>query len=262
MSTTRDERAVRVLVTREDPRPVEDAVVLAGGKPVGLSLLVTRWLPFEIPGGRRLADYDWVAFTSVRALQGLVAEAERLGWDWPPEVPSAAVGDRTAHELQARGWMPECVSDDRSARGLVECLSARDVVGARILFPCSAIAEPTFPEGMRQSGAQVDVVSVYTTESTWARDPQKKAELESRLVEALEDDAVATCASPSAARALAELAEAAGVIERLRATPIVVIGPTTAKAVHGLGLQAVEAGGRSLACMARKAVEVGRKTQA
>ena len=250
-------RIPKIVVTREDPAPVSRAVRLAGGEPVELPLLATRWLPFELPAA--LEDYDWVAFTSARALAALAAKAEAERWTWPPRVPAAAVGDRTAHELQARGWMPQCVSRQANARGLVERLRARGIRGARILFPCSALAEPTFPDGAREAGARVDVVHVYTTETVWARDPAQKQALAERLARVLEGGCVATCASPSAARALAEIAVAAGATPALQRTPIVAIGETTAHAVRDLGLRAVDAGGQNLALLARKAVDVGRE---
>jgi uroporphyrinogen-III synthase len=168
-------------------------------------------------------------------------------------------GDRTAHEMQARGWMPECVSEEASAHGLVQALQTRSVKGARILFPCSAIAEPTFPEGMRAAGALVDLVHVYTTEPVWLQHPLEKPRLARQLAEELRRGCIATCASPSAARALAELAQEAAAFRELQRTPIVVIGTTTARAVSDLGLQPVDAGGRSLGFMARKAVEIGRQ---
>jgi len=258
MPTADEKSAPRVLVTREDPEPVSRAVRLAGGEPVELPLLVTRWLPFAIPGGRSLEEYDWVAFTSARALVALAAKAESERWSWPPRVPAAAVGDRTAHELQARGWMPECVAEEANAHGLVDCLQARGIRGARILFPCSAIAEPTFPDGARAAGAQVDVVHVYTTETVWARSPERKQELARQLARDLEAGCIPTCASPSAAQALAEIAAAAGVMAELQRTTVVVIGATTGRAVQDLGLRFVDAGGKNLALLARKAVEIGR----
>lgn len=251
--------APRVVVTREEPEPVSEAVRRAHGDPVELPLLATRWLAFDLPSGCRLESYDWVAFTSARALAAIATKARASGWSWPPQVDAAAVGDRTAHELQACGWMPACVSAEPSARGLVEALAAHGVRGARILFPCSAIAEPTLPDGMRDAGALVDVLHVYTTTTVWAEQPQEKRRLGQRLAAELARGCVLTCASPSAVRALAELARDAGAFDRLQRTPIVVMGPTTTQAVGSLGLRAVDAGGRTLAAMARRAVEVGRQ---
>jgi len=254
-----DADAPRVLVTREEPEPVSEAVRLVHGEPVELPLLTTRWLAFDLPAGHRLETYDWIAFTSARALEAIATKAHASGWSWPPQAAAAAVGDRTAHELQARGWMPECVSEEPSARGLVDALVRRGVIGARILFPCSRIAEATFPAGMRDAGAMVDVLHVYTTTPIWADQPHEKRRLGQRLATELARGCVVTCASPSAARALVELSQDAGVAEPLRRTPIVVMGPTTAAAVAGLGLLVVDAGGRTLAAMARRAVEIGRQ---
>jgi len=249
----------RVLVTREDPAPVSQALRLAGGDAVEMPLLRTRWLDFVLPQDQRLEDYDWVAFTSARALEGLVRHAKTLHWPWPPVVRAAAVGDRTAHELQARGWMPTCVSAGTGALGLVESLQAHGVMGKHVLFPCSALAEPTFPEGMRSVGAFVDVVPVYTTETVWTDDAAAMHSLAERLATELHHGCVATCASPSAVRALAELAALVEQSERLRQVPLVVMGPTTARAAADLGLRAIDSGGKSLSAMARKAVEIGHQ---
>ena len=257
--TAGSEHRPRVLVTREDPSPVSQAVRLAGGEAVELPLLRTCWLDFELPRNQRLEDYDWIAFTSARALEALVNRSRRERWTWPPPVRAAAVGDRTAHELQARGWTPACVSSGSGAQSLVECMRAQGIVGKHILFPCSAIAEPTFPEGMHAAGGFVDAVPVYTTETVWSGDAGKMTSLAERLAAEMQRGCVVTCASPSAVQALAELAAAVQESERLRRTPLVVMGPTTARAAAGLGLHAIDAGGKSLGDMARKAVEIGRR---
>ena len=249
--------APRVLVTRENPGPLVEAITSAGGEAVILPLLATKWLAFALPAGVSLDDYEWVAFTSARAVEGLARAAEQRQWMWPPKARAAAVGEHTADELQALGWTPECVAGDGSARALVEALRARSVLGARILFPCSAIAEAALLEGLRAAGATVDAVPVYTTEVAWKDSPEQLPLLGRELVEALEGGCVATCASPSAARALADLAFAAGALDALRRTPLVVIGPTTAAATEALGLRPIQSEGRSWASLARKAVEVG-----
>ncbi len=254
----RSARTPVVVVTREDPAPVCEAVRAVGGEPVELELLVTRWLRFELPKARGLDDYAWVAFTSARAVDAIARRAVHDGWNWPPQARAAAVGDRTAHELQARSWMPECVSSGTGARGLVDAMRTQVKAGARVLFPCSTLADSTLPNGLRRLGAAVDVVHVYSTETTWQRDPSRKAPLATRFARALRAGCVPTCASPSAVRALVEVALAAGVAERLHATPVVVLGPTTAATARALNLNPIEAGGKSLSDMARTAVEAAR----
>ena len=246
-----------VLVTREDPTPLAEAVVIAGGEPVLLPLLQTRWLAWSLPMGRVLDDYEWVAFTSVRGLETVARAAEKFGWSWPPEARAAAVGDRTSCELQAQGWMPECVAPEGSAQSLVDALRTAGVFGAQILLPCSALAEPTLADGLRQAGASVDVVATYTMEPVWAGSPEHLALMGRDLRDALARGCIVSCASTSAVRALVDLAGAAGVLDALRRGRIAVLGPTTAAAARALGLQAEESDGRSLACLARKAVALG-----
>ena len=246
-----------VLVTREDPTPLAEAVVIAGGEPVLLPLLHTRWLDWSLPMGRDLDDYEWVAFTSVRALEAVARTAERFGWSWPPDARSAAVGERTGCELQAQGWMPEVVAPEGNAQSLVDALKAAGVFGAQILIPCSALADPTLADGLRQAGASVDVVATYTMEPVWVGSPEHLALMGRDLRAALTRGCVVSCASPSAVRALVDLAGAAGVLDLLRRSRVAALGPTTAAAARALGLQVEEADGRSLACLARKAVALG-----
>jgi len=246
-----------VLVTREDPAALAEAIAIAGGEPMPLALLATRWLGFRLPARTTLDDYDWVAFTSVRSVEAIVRESEQRGWSWPPESRCAAVGDRTAHELQALGWMPDCVAEDGTARGLLACLAAHGVLGARVLLPCSTIADPALAEGLTQAGARVEVLHVYTTVPAWADAPETMPFLARDLKGALEQGCVVTVASPSAVRALMDLAAAAGALDALRRTPVAALGPTTAAAARAVGLYCQEAEGRSLACLARKAVEMG-----
>lgn len=250
--------APRVLVTREDAGPLAEAITRAGGTAFALPLLSTRWLEFRLPAGRNLDAYDWVAFTSVRALEAIARHAQEQGWSWPPESRAAAVGNRTADELQAQGWMPECVSESSTARGLVQCLSQHGLLGARVLFPASALADAAFAEGLRAQGATVDVVAAYTTEPVWAQAPEKLPLMARELETALRGGCVVTCASPSAVRALCDLAAAGNFLDRLRAAPCVALGPTTAATARDLGLRCIEPDGTSLACLARKAVELGQ----
>lgn len=256
--TSQNSRFPGVLVTREDPRPVLEAIELAGGRAVAMPLLHTRWLPFDMPMGMSLDSYDFVAFTSARALQALDAAVEKRGWNWPPKSAAAAVGDRTAHELQARGWLPECVSRTASARSLAHAMIRHGISAKRILFPCSAIADETFPDTCRNAGALVDVLPVYTTEPAWSEKPARKLELQRVLCENLRQGCVITCASPSAIKVLVDLAEGADCGDLLLKTPLVVIGPTTEKAARKRSLQTITCEERTFASMARKAVETVR----
>ena len=244
-------------MTREEPGPLAEAIARAGGSAFALPVLVTRWLPFELPSGRDLDSYDWVAFTSVRALEAIARRARERGWSWPPQSRAAAVGDRTADELQAQGWMPECIAETSTARGLVQCLTQLGLLGAQVLFPASAIADATLPDGLRAAGATVDVVVTYTTEPAWLQAPERLPLMARELESALRGGCVVTCASPSAVRALCDLAAAGNVLDRLRATPCVALGSTTARTALDFGLRCVEADGTTLACLARKAVELG-----
>jgi uroporphyrinogen-III synthase len=120
------------------------------------------------------------------------------------------------------------------------------------------LADHWLPDLCRAADAHVDVVPVYTTEPAWSGQPALEMESQRLLRDNLQQGCVITCASPSAVKVLGQLAESVGMQDRLARTPLVVIGPTTERAARKRGLKTTVAIERSLASMARKAVEIAR----
>ena len=133
--------------------------------------------PIEIPtirvappadGGvalRRSADavaagsYDWVVFTSPRAveqLMPLLRDARSLA-----SVQVAAIGSGTAAALARRGVVADLVPAEFVAESLVGALPSGP---GRVLLPRAARAREVLPTGLRAKGWEVDVVEAYRTE--------------------------------------------------------------------------------------------------
>jgi len=112
---------------------------------------------------RRVATYDWIAFTSANAVNALVERADAIGIprDAFRDRRLAAVGRATAAALRAALGEPTLVATTHTAESLA--WEIPDVESQRVLFPHGDLAAETLPAGLAQRGAFVDAVVVYRT---------------------------------------------------------------------------------------------------
>jgi uroporphyrinogen III methyltransferase/synthase len=75
----------------------------------------------------------------------------------------AAIGPGTARELAARGIRADVVPERSVAESLLAELEKTDLAGKRALIPRAAEARDVLPDGLREAGAEVDVVPLYDT---------------------------------------------------------------------------------------------------
>ncbi len=75
----------------------------------------------------------------------------------------AAIGRGTAHELYRRGIRVDVVPDRFVAEALLEALETVELRGRRVLVARAAEAREVLPDGLRERGAEVDVVALYDT---------------------------------------------------------------------------------------------------
>ena len=205
----------RIAVTR----PAPDGASLAGRlAALGAVPLITPAIEV-VPGDPALLDaaltrmrrFDWIVFTSRHAVEAVTRRGH------PLEGPRiAAVGPATAEALADHGIAVTLVPPDHSAAGLLAALG--NVAGLRVLFPASAIAHRTLPDGLRARGAHVLEVVAYDTRSTGV------------AYDALSGADAVTFTSPSTVR---------GLLGSNRVPPsakVVCIGPGTAEAARDAGL--------------------------
>jgi uroporphyrinogen III methyltransferase / synthase len=171
----------------------------------------------ELMAGR----YDWVVFTSARAVDALVAhvpDARRFGG-----VSIAAVGPATADALRRYHLVPDVLppAGRQEAGGIVELMRARQG-GGRVLFPRAAEGRDTLVEGLTAQGLEVDLVEAYRTVAAQPT-AEAKAEIEGA-------DAVCFSSSSTVTGFLGGFGPAA-------VPPVVVcIGPVTAETARAAGL--------------------------
>ena len=224
----------RVVATTRDGR-ADDTLVLAL-RAEGADVRIWPTLRIEGPGDARpleealaeLEAFDWIAFTSARGVDAVVARAPAPGGR--PRV--AAVGDATAAALVAGGWPVDVIGRGDGAAGLGEALARAGLGGgARVLFPAGSLARDVLDRDLRALGAEVLRVEAYRTTPT----PPDRTEVRGDLARGVD---VVTFASPSAVRALAEALDGR-LAEALAPCAVVAIGPTTAEALGAAGRTSV-----------------------
>jgi len=226
-----------VVVTRSGPRShsLVEALHRAGAETVEVPL-TEQTGPSD--GGaalraaaKELDHYPWAVFTSVNAVEALMAEvrdARTLG-----STLVAAVGPATAAALRAAGVEPDLVPDEHRAAGLVAAFPDYEPgpAGNVVLFPCAEEAPSTLSEGLEAKGWEVRRINAYRTVALLPPD--------SWLLERMAQADAVTFTASSAASAYAALKGLDGA--PLRVPPLVMcIGPTTATDARSLGMTGVE----------------------
>jgi uroporphyrinogen III methyltransferase/synthase len=114
----------------------------------------------------RLADYDWVVFTSVNGVRFFFERLALAGGDSRAlgRCGVAAIGPSTAEALARHGIRADFVPERFVAESvIVGLLRENSLNGRRILLPRAAKARDVLPLKLREAGARVDVVSTYVT---------------------------------------------------------------------------------------------------
>lgn len=180
-----------------------------------------------------LARYDWVIFTSPRAIPTL----SELVPHPPRSLCVATVGEATAAAVTGHGWKVTVKGGGTGARGLAETVAEfASLDGARVLFPAGSLAGPVLEEELQALGARVDRVEAYHTRET----PPDGTVVREDLAGGVD---VVTFASPSAARSLSKALDD-DLAGALSGVGVAAIGRTTAAALEELGIADVEVGAR------------------
>jgi uroporphyrinogen III methyltransferase / synthase len=122
---------------------------------------VIRIEPRQVPAPDPAA-YALVCFTSPNGVR-LFFDALRGDARTLAGVNVAAIGPGTAAELREQGIRADLVPERFVAEGLLEELDAEPLEGRRVLVARAAEARDTLPEGLRDRGADVDVLALYDT---------------------------------------------------------------------------------------------------
>lgn len=194
-----------------------------------------------------LADFDWVVFTSVRAVTAVCDHAEWTNWPWEssrrPRV--GAVGPLTRACLMEHAVPVAVCPAHAGAVGLALALIKAEgctIAGRMVLWPRSDIARPDLRDRLVAAQARVvDPVAYCTRAVRPAGLPEFLSHLHAGLVDAV------TFLSPSGADNLAAVMEDGTLSVLAGRTIVASVGPTTSAALTRLGAApAVEARDRTV----------------
>ncbi|OXM86875.1 uroporphyrinogen-III C-methyltransferase [Paenibacillus rigui] len=233
----------RILVTRARSQASElvSQIEDLGGEAVEFPVIRTQ--PPSKPQARqelseaigRLAEFDWVLFTSVNGVDHFFDQLRHQGVDIRKlfNARIAAVGPKTAAALESRGLLVDVLPSKFQGDELLASIEAELRPGQRILLPTADIAKAYIPAKLQSLGLQVTEVDVYET----VLDTTGGAE----VIELLQQKSIHIITFTSSSTvtnlilALQELG-AEQPLDLLQGVQIACIGPMTAQTAREAGL--------------------------
>lgn len=176
-----------------------------------------------------LEKYDWLIFTSANGVHFFFARLQERGRDVRDlkGIKICCIGPATARQIEERGIKVDLVPRQFIAEGILESLKTVDLQGRKILIPRAAIARDILPEGLKNQGAEVDIVTAYRTINSG----RKKEEL-MKLIDAGEVDMITFTSSSTVNHFMKIMGADFELPSRIK---IACIGPVTAAAARKAG---------------------------
>ncbi|MDR6226444.1 uroporphyrinogen-III synthase [Desmospora profundinema] len=182
----------------------------------------------------RLNTFDWVVFTSVNGVTTFFRRLSELRMDIRSlhRARIAAIGPKTAQELEVKGIRVDCLPEEYRAEALVEAMRPLVRRGENILLPRANIARPLLAEELSEMGCHVVDAHAYDTLPASGGVRELLRELEEGRIH------VITFTSSSTVRYFIRALEreAEDVSSRIQRAWIACIGPITADTATEMGL--------------------------
>jgi uroporphyrinogen III methyltransferase/synthase len=181
----------------------------------------------------RLKSYDWIIFTSANGVTFFWQRAEARGkrLRLPSSLKVCAIGPATADRLRKKKVSVHYIPKEFIAESILEGFEKMANKGKRILLARAKKARDVLPKGLKELGAEVDVVAVYRTIR-----PRGGSRRLRRLLAGGEIDVIAFSSS-STVNHFAELLKNEDPKKLLKGIAIACIGPVTARTAKDWGLK-------------------------
>ncbi len=161
----------RIVVTRAPGQAAALSSMLRelGASPVELPAIEIRpardYAPLD-GAIARLADYDWLIFTSANGVRFFLERLDSSRADLRGlRAKIAAIGPATRAAVERLHLKVDLAPAEYVAESLVRAFATHDLAGARMLLPRAAEARDVIPRELAARGARVDVVEAYRTEA-------------------------------------------------------------------------------------------------
>lgn len=219
--------ACNVLITRSPRQAPAFAkqIEQRGGKTAIVPLIDTVPLSQEwqqqLDKLQKISSYHWIVFTSVNAVYFFKRALMDSGASLHSDTRIAAIGSKTARVLEQQHWYPNVVPRSFVAEELASVLMEKVKKGEKILLPKSELARHVIPEALRERGAEVDEMPLYTS----APLHENKRLLQAVIEEKRPD--IFTFTSPFIVKTFVHFMEETQSSSLWKQKPIVNIGPIT-----------------------------------
>lgn len=181
----------------------------------------------------QIEQFDWLILTSAQAVRAIMQRCLHLERPLTPtggKLRIACVGPVTAEAARQAGLTVEHVAKTHNGVALANELGGR-LQGLKVLLPRSDRANPDLPAALKRYGAHAYEVVAYRTLQPTEMDQQ-------RLTSIAEGEADAVLFfSPSAVQHFVELFGAEKLSTLQNRMAIIAVGPVTAAALQGAGVQ-------------------------
>lgn len=169
-----------------------------------------------------LSAYKWIIFTSQNAISIFFEELFNLKKDARSlsNIKIAAIGKASADELHKYGLRADLVPQKFVAESLLDEMRKEELKGAKILIPCASDAREILSKGLKDRGADVNRVHIYTSVL-----PES---VDQKIIDAVETADIITFTSSSTAKNFFSIISNTNAI-------IASIGPVTGKTLKELG---------------------------
>ena len=182
---------------------------------------------------REIKKYQWIIFTSVNGVKhfwkrfiGLKRRASDLRG-----IRIAAIGPRTAKELESLGLAVDLLPRQYRAEAIAEKLGSGRAQGKRVLLPRAAEARDVLPLTLKRWGATVDVVEAYRTVAAGGNAATLRSMLRRKEID------VVTFTSSSTVNYFAALFPEDDAPDLLQNCLVACIGPITRETAERLGIR-------------------------
>jgi uroporphyrinogen III methyltransferase/synthase len=181
---------------------------------------------------RRIEEFNWLFFTSPNGVRSFLNRMENLQLDLRSlrGIKIGVIGPATAQALSEYHLKADLIPEKFQAEHLLDALSQISLADQKVLIPRAEQAREVLPEGLRQMGAEVLVVSAYQTLPVL----EGKEVLEEKMAQGLID--CLTFTSSSTVINFLALFTRLEILSLLKEVRIACIGPITAQTVRNNGL--------------------------
>lgn len=226
----------RIVVTRARAQASDLAEALARHGAVPVECPVIRIAPPETFAPldsvlSRIAEFDWLIFTSVNGVKVVLDRLESLGKDVRalagPRL--CAIGPATAEELRRARLRVSVVPDVFTQEGVVKSFSDLQVRERQIAILRAEEARELLPQALEEMGAHVTVVPVYLTIADEEGASGLRDTIAGGQIDAITFTSTSTVRNFFSATGLEP--------ESLAGIPVGCIGPVTAQAARAVGLK-------------------------